>query len=103
MRLRGKVIYPSYFDLKLSRSEGRRVPRNLSVKGPSLQELVNALRSLSMRFEVEKDKKRPSRWYKSEGRVLVYYEGKKEQLLRMLAAEMVRQRLEVSGRNPKGN
>lgn len=103
MRRRGKVIYPSYFDSRLSRSEGRRVPRDLSVRGPSLQELVRALSSLPMRFEVEKDKKRPSRWYRSEGRVIVDYEGRKEQLLKIIAAELVRQRFEVPGGSPKGN
>jgi len=100
---RGKVIYPSYFDSRLSRGEGRRVPKALSLRGPTLQEIVNALKSLSISFEVERDKARPSRWYKFEGRVLVHYDGRKEELLRLLAGEMVRQRIEVLGRSGKGN
>ncbi|MCS7103426.1 MAG: hypothetical protein NZ992_06060, partial [Candidatus Korarchaeum sp.] len=96
MHRRGKkVIYPSYFDSKLSRKSGRRVPKGLSVRGPTLQDVINALKSLSIDFEVEKDKKRPSRWYRFEGRVLVDHKGRKEELLKLLAAEMVRQRVEV--------
>ncbi|MCC6028912.1 MAG: signal recognition particle protein Srp19 [Candidatus Korarchaeum sp.] len=98
-----KVIYPSYFDSRLSRKDGRRVPRSLAIRGPTLQDLVNALKSLSIRFYVEKDKGRPSRWYKFEGRVLVHYEGKKEELLKTLAREMVRQRREVSGGSSQSN
>lgn len=104
MHRRGrKVIYPSYFDSRLSRRDGRRVPRNLSLRGPTLQDVINALRSLSINFEVEKDKRRPSRWYKFEGRVLVDYEGRKEELLKLLAAEMVRQKVEVLRGSGKGN
>jgi len=98
-----KVIYPSYFDSRLSKNDGRRVPRSLAVRGPTLQDLINALKSLSMSFDVEKDKGRPSRWYKFEGRVLVNYEGRKEELLKILAKEMVRQRREISGGSGQGN
>ncbi|MCD6348911.1 MAG: signal recognition particle protein Srp19 [Candidatus Korarchaeota archaeon] len=77
-----KVVYPSYFDSRLSRSEGRRVPRNLSIRKPSLQDLIKALKHLSLEFDVEEDKQRPSRWYRMEGRVKVYYQGSKEQLLK---------------------
>ncbi|MEM0017996.1 MAG: signal recognition particle subunit SRP19/SEC65 family protein [Candidatus Korarchaeum sp.] len=104
MHLRGrKVIYPSYFDSRLSRKDGRRVPKSLSTRGPTLQDVINALKSLSIGFDVEKDKGRPSRWYKFEGRVLVDYKGRKEELLRLVAAEMVRQRVEVSRGSGKGN
>ena len=98
-----KVVYPSYFDSRLSRRDGRRVPKSLSLRGPTLQDIVNALRSLSMNFEVERDRGRPSRWYKFEGRVLVDYEGRKEELLKLLATEMVRQRFEVPRGSGKGN
>lgn len=98
-----KVIYPSYFDSRLSRRDGRRVPKVLSVRGPTIQDVINALKSLSIGFDVEKDKRRPSRWYKFEGRVLVDYKGRKEELLKLVAAEMVRQRVEVSRGSSKSN
>ncbi len=81
---RPKIIYPSYFDSRLSRAKGRRVPRDLSVRRPSLQDITRALRYLSLDFKVEEDKHRPSRWYKMEGRVKVYYEGSKEELLKKI-------------------
>ncbi len=83
-----KVLYPSYFDSRLSRSKGRRVPRSLAVRKPTLQDVERALRYLSLRYEVE-DKHRPSRWYRFEGRVRVEYEGSKEELLRKVA-EVIR-------------
>ena len=33
------VIYPEYFDFNLKRSEGRKVPANISVKRPIVDEL----------------------------------------------------------------
>ncbi len=81
---RPKIVYPSYFDSRLSRTEGRRVSRNLSIRRPNLQRIIRVLKYLSLDFEVEDDKHRPSRWYKVEGRVKIYYEGSKEELLKNL-------------------
>ncbi|MDK2384335.1 MAG: signal recognition particle subunit SRP19/SEC65 family protein [Candidatus Korarchaeota archaeon] len=86
-----KVIYPSYFDSRLSRSEGRRVPRSLAVRKPTLQDLVSALKHLSLEYEVE-EKHRPSRWYRFEGRVKVVYQGSKEELLKKVAETIRRSR-----------
>ncbi len=84
-----KVIYPSYFDKRLSRSEGRRVPKDLAVKNPNLDELVKAASPFG-EILVERDKARPSRWYKREGRILIKYDGSKEELLKKIAQNLRR-------------
>lgn len=86
-----RILYPSYFDSRLSRSEGRRVNRSLALRKPTLQNLVDALEHLPLEYEIE-DKHRPSRWYRFEGRVRVVYEGSKEELLRKVAEAMRRSR-----------
>jgi len=86
-----KIVYPSYFDSRLSRSGGRRVPRSLAVRKPTLQDVVSALKYLSLEYEVE-EKHRPSRWYRFEGRVRVVYQGSKEELLKRIAEAIRRSR-----------
>ncbi len=83
-----KIIYPSYFDSRLSRSRGRRVPRKLAVRKPSLQDIERALSGLSLQYEVEREKHRPSRWYRMEGRIKVWYQGSKEQLLKEIGRRL---------------
>lgn len=73
----------------MSRSEGRRVPRSLAVRKPTLQGILDALKYLSLEYEIE-EKQRPSRWYRFEGRVRVSYDGSKEELLRKIAEAMRR-------------
>ncbi len=84
---RVKVIYPSYFDTRLSRKEGRRVPKSLAIKNPSINEIITAASSFG-EVLAERDKARPSRWYKREGRILIKYEGSKEELLKKIGQKL---------------
>ena len=70
-RQRFKVLYPEYFDISLTRSQGRRVPKKIAVSQPSIQKIIYALRKLEKDYEVEKDKRYPRTWWRSSGRVLV--------------------------------
>jgi len=87
-----KVLYPSYFDIRLSRSKGRRVPKQLAVKNPNLDELIKAASPLG-EVLVEREKARPSRWYRREGRILIKYEGSKEDLLKKVGQNLRRLRV----------
>ncbi len=85
MKLSGeRILYPCYFDAALERSSGRRVPRALAVKGPTLQDLERALKKERLSFRPE-DKNHPAHWAKREGRLIVTWEGSKEALLRRVA------------------
>ena len=43
------ILWTGYFDLRLSRSEGRRVPKDASIPKPTLEALVWAARSTGLR------------------------------------------------------
>jgi signal recognition particle subunit SRP19 len=79
-----RILYPCYFDATLDRSSGRRVPAPLAVKGPTLQDLERALRRERLRFRAE-EKHHPAHWPRREGRIIVAWEGSKEELLRRVA------------------
>lgn len=84
------VIWPFFFDSKLSRSEGRRVPRALSVKTPSLGEVAEAARRAGYRVEVDEKAKHPAHWFDYTGRVLVYTEERKTEVIRKIASELLK-------------
>lgn len=79
------VIYPCYFDQKLKRSEGRRVPKDLAVPSPDLNSIVSAVKKAGLNPVVE-DKSHPAFWLDKKGRVRVRYLGPKEELLKKIAA-----------------
>ena len=64
------VIYPAYFDADRSRSEGRRVPLDLAVEDPEVEEIGKAVQQFGYDAVVERDVTY-SREYEPRGRVLV--------------------------------
>ncbi|HTY52105.1 MAG TPA: signal recognition particle subunit SRP19/SEC65 family protein [Methanomicrobiales archaeon] len=88
MKLSGeRILYPCYFDAGLDRGSGRRIPRGLAVKGPTLQDLERALRREKIAFRAE-EKHHPAHWLKREGRLIVTWTGPKEELLRRVARSL---------------
>ncbi len=66
------VIWPEYFDSRLPRSKGRRVPLNLASKRLSPDLLLRACRDAGFECEVESDKRYPRIWFSSHGfRIIV--------------------------------
>lgn len=76
-----KIVWPSYFDIGLSRAEGRRVPKAQSIDSPDLEKLAEAAKKLKLIFDTEPGMAYPSRWWKKEGRLLVDSELPKTELL----------------------
>ncbi|MFT4880578.1 MAG: signal recognition particle subunit SRP19 [Salinirussus sp.] len=64
------VIWPAYLDADLSRSEGRRVSRDLAVPEPAVDEVAEAVGQVGYDAVIERDRTYP-REYESRGRVLV--------------------------------
>jgi signal recognition particle subunit SRP19 len=54
-----RVLYPLYFDKKASRAGGRKVPKNLAVDTPDVEDLVQMLSYLKIPFVVEMNKRHP--------------------------------------------
>jgi signal recognition particle subunit SRP19 len=65
------VLYPEYFNSKYSRSEGRKVPRKLAKKSPTVEDIEKAAKAIGLSPIVEKDKSYPRTWNKKRGRVLI--------------------------------
>ena len=81
------VIYPEYFDFNLKRSEGRKVPVNISVKRPNVDELYSITKDIGT--EVKKSSKsHPSNWHAESGSITLFYDGKKMDLLHKIGKEL---------------
>lgn len=66
------VLWPAYFDADLSRSEGRRVPRELAATEPSVEEIAEAVGQVGYDATVERDVAYPREHFRERGRVLVH-------------------------------
>ena len=81
------VIYPEYFDFNLKRSEGRKVPVNISVNRPNIYELYSITKDIGN--DVKKSSKsHPSNWSAEQGSINLFYEGKKMELLHKIGKEL---------------
>ena len=81
------VIYPAYFDAALTRSAGRRVPEDLAVEDPEVEEIAKAVQQVGYDAVVEREVTY-SREYEPRGRVLVQNadDAGKSDLLQAVAA-----------------
>ncbi|MXR41891.1 signal recognition particle protein Srp19 [Halobaculum sp. WSA2] len=64
------VLYPAYFDAAVSRAEGRRVPEDLAVAEPTVDEIAQAVQQVGYDARIERDTTY-SREYEPRGRVVV--------------------------------
>ncbi|MCH7661959.1 MAG: signal recognition particle subunit SRP19/SEC65 family protein [Euryarchaeota archaeon] len=64
------VIWPAYLDSEVSRSKGRRVPQDLAVPDPTVDEIAAAAQQVGYDAVIERDQTYP-REYEPRGRVLV--------------------------------
>ena len=66
------TLWTRYFDSKLSRSEGRRVPKEASIPNPSLDALVWAARDIGLsKMKRDLEASHPSRPHSKEGRLIL--------------------------------
>lgn len=88
-RNQGKyVIWPIYFDNKISRLNGRKVSKKDAVDNPSLDDINKAAKSLGLNPETEEEVSYPGRFWKKEGRILVDKKQSKGKILRNIAAKL---------------
>jgi len=83
------VIWPAALDADLSRKEGRRVPTDLAVSEPTVDEIAKAVQQVGYDAVIERDRTYP-REYDQRGRVLVKDadDATKSDLLGAVAAYM---------------
>ena len=66
------TLWTRYFDSKLSRSEGRRVPKAASIPNPSLDAIVWAARDVGLsKMKRDTEASHPSRPHNNEGRLIL--------------------------------
>ena len=66
------TLWTGYFDSRLSRSNGRRVPKQASIPKPTLESVVWAARSAGIRkMRQEPEVSHPSRPHAKEGRLVM--------------------------------
>jgi signal recognition particle subunit SRP19 len=85
------IIYPQYFDSRLTRGQGRRVPRDTAVKAPSAADVFHAARAAGFDPEMDPEHHHPAHWNERAGRVLIpvdNVEGTKEGLIRVIARHL---------------
>ena len=89
-------IWPGYFDIRVSRRNGRRVPKDSSVIKPDLEGLFMAARKVGLKkIKREEDSSHPKRPHAKEGRLWVSRTGAKqsigantkEELLQLIGGE----------------
>ncbi|MBT5453943.1 MAG: hypothetical protein HOI79_01420 [Euryarchaeota archaeon] len=74
-------IWPGYFDMKISRRNGRRVPKDSSVLKPDLEGLFMAARQAGLKkIKREEHTSHPSRPHGKEGRLWVSAAGAKSSI-----------------------
>lgn len=83
-------IYPIYFDGKQSRSQGRRVKKQLAVNSPTIQEVAQAATILEIPFEVNLEVKFPRFCWLPSGRLEVKKQEalNKNSLIKKLAIQL---------------
>lgn len=82
------VLWPSYFDSRVSRASGRKVARKMAVDAPTARMLYDSVRALDLDCILELDKAYPRFWHRREGRVLVEPKMKKTELISQVASEL---------------
>ncbi|MGB1586286.1 MAG: signal recognition particle subunit SRP19/SEC65 family protein [Thermoplasmatota archaeon] len=82
------VLWPHYFDARLSRKAGRRVPSHLAISKPDAAWIQSAAKKAGFEADLDEEACHPSIPYKVVGRVLVQKRGSKEAALQAIAKQM---------------
>ena len=72
------IFWPQYFEVKRSRSNGRRVPRKFAIEKVTAGDIVDAANRLGYTAHHEKGYRYPKTWWDDPGRVSIDTAGKKK-------------------------
>ena len=89
MRKQNKIfLWSIYFDANKTRNDGRRVPKNLAVSSPKLEELERATKRLGLQPEVVSDAAHPSCPWRRTGLIILPKTESKGKTLEKVAKEL---------------
>ncbi|WP_255190792.1 signal recognition particle subunit SRP19 [Natronobeatus ordinarius] len=88
------VIWPAYLDVDCSRAEGRRVPEELAVEEPTVDEIAKAVQQIGYDVTIERDKAYSREPWRERGRVVVRgaHDSTKNDLVQAVAAYVLAMR-----------
>src|SRR5208283_3199856 len=84
------IIWPIYFDASKTRKKGRRVPKNMAVQSPKIQELKEAVDKLGLKNEVNLEAHFPKTHWVKTGMLLVEKKEAKEKIIQKIAKQLVK-------------
>jgi signal recognition particle subunit SRP19 len=82
------ILWPSYFDSKKSRAEGRRVSKKIAVANPRSEDILKAVQELGLKATHHPDKAYPGNWWEKEGLVSVEKALPKTELIAKVSARL---------------
>jgi signal recognition particle subunit SRP19 len=89
MRKKNKIfLWSIYFDADKTRSDGRRVPKNLAISSPKLDELQRATKRIGLHPEVVSDASHPSYPWRRTGLLIIPKIEEKGKTLKKIAKEL---------------
>ena len=89
LRKKGKLVFwPAYFDTDLSWGDGRRVSKNLSLRGVKADEIFKAAEELSLDPVMNENAAFSKTSWRKNGMVIVKKTGKKTDIMKDIARKM---------------
>jgi signal recognition particle subunit SRP19 len=88
------IIWPVYFDVTKSKSEGRRVPKNLAVINPKILEIKEAADNLGLQNAVRPSAGYPKTPWSKMGTLTVEKKEAKEQIIIKIAKQLTKIKLQ---------
>ena len=90
-----QIVWLDYFNKNLSRKKGRKVSKNISVYDPTMQELINASKTLELDFseeDINNQARYPRRAFVKSGYIMILKKDKKSSVINQIAKEMIEAR-----------
>lgn len=97
------IIWPVYFDQTKTRKEGRRVPRNLAIPNPKIDEIQAAAQKMGIQTEITIGASFPKNPWNKMGMIKLEKKRAKEQIINDLAKQLVKARSTASPASTKKN
>src|SRR5512139_483844 len=86
------IVWPTYFDQAKTRTKGRRVPRNMAIPYPKIDEIQAATQKLGMKAEISIDASFSKTPWQKTGMIKVEKKMPKEHILKAIAKQLIRMR-----------
>ena len=87
------IIWPSFIDANLTRSQGRRLPRKACVRSPDVEEMLVAAEKLGLGARIE-GKAYPRRWHVEKKALVLEEKSARGDVLARLSAQLRQSRAE---------